>query len=316
MAVPLRFGIQSSPQHVTYAELLALWQAADGMGYDTAWLFDHFEPISGDPYGACLEGWTTLTALCMQTRRLHAGALVFSVGYRHPAVLANMGAALDIASGGRLELAMGAGWNEREYRAYGLPFPPTGVRLRQLNEYVQVVRRLWTEPRANFAGEFYTLTDAPCEPKPAQRPSPPIWIGGQGEKVTLRIVAEHADGWDMDLAPLDAYRRKLDILSGHCAAVGRDFNSLRRMLHFSGIIAEDGAEVRARAEQLARDWSTGVDELRGRVLIGTPAQCAAQLAPYAALGVTDFVLSVAAPYDMEMVRLFGQEVKQLLGDSM
>jgi F420-dependent oxidoreductase-like protein len=304
----LQWGLQSSPEHVSYGELLQLWQRADALGYDSAWLFDHFMPISGNRSGPCFEGWTLLSALGAQTRRLHVGCLVTGVIYRNPAVLAKMGATLDVITGGRLEMGIGAGWFEGEARAYGLPFPATGDRLAQLDEAVQILRSLWTRETSDFAGKHFTLTQARCDPKPIQRPSPPIWVGGQGEKVTLRIVAQQADGWDMDMLPLDVYDHKLRVLAGHCAQAGRDPATVRQMIHFSGAIATDERAAQARAEALARQWNTTVDDLRGRVLLGTPEQAAAQLQAYADRGVEHFVLSLPAPYDLSMVELYIHEV--------
>lgn len=304
----LHWGLQSSPQHTRYTELLQLWQRADALGYDSAWLFDHFMPISGDRTGPCLEGWTLLAALAAQTHRLHVGCLVTGVIYRHPAVLAKMGATLDVISGGRLEMGLGAGWFEGEARAYGLPFPPTGQRLTQLFEAIQLIQALWTQPVSNFQGAHFRLEDARCEPKPIQQPHPAIWVGGQGERVTLKIVAARADGWDMDMLPLSTYDHKREILAGHCQAASRDPASVRRMIHFGGAIAARESEARARADDLARRWNTTLEDLHGRALLGTPRQAAEQLMPYVERGVEHFVLSLAAPYDMSMVELYINEV--------
>jgi F420-dependent oxidoreductase-like protein len=304
----IKWGFQTSPQHVSFGEILGFWQRADALGYDSGWLFDHFLPIFSDPTGVCYEGWTLLATLAAKTNRLHVGCLVTSIIYRHPALLANMGATLDVASGGRLEMGIGAGWFEEEARAYGMPFPPTGERLKRLNEGVQVLRALWTQEISDFAGEFYTLSNARCNPKPIQKPTPPIWIGGQGEKVTLRIVAQHADGWDMDLAPLGDYTRKLGILAEHCQNHGRDPNTIKKMIHFPAIIGENQRDISARAETWAKSWNTSPEELRTRVLIGTPEEAAAWLLPYAQLGVEHFVMNITAPYDIRMAELFIEEV--------
>ncbi len=308
----LFWGLQSSPQHVSYEALLHLWQRVDALGYDSAWLFDHFLPITGDRTGPCLEGWTLLSALGAQTHHVHIGCLVTGVIYRHPAVLARMGATLDVVTGGRLELGIGAGWFEAEARAYGLPFPATGERLAQLDEAVQIIRGLWTQEHTDFAGRHFTLAQARCEPKPVQKPAPAIWVGGQGERVTLRIVAERADGWDMDMAPLAVYDHKLQVLAEHCSRAGRDPATVRKMIHFSGAFAADERQARQRAEALAREWNTSVDELRGRVLLGTPRQAADQLQAYVERGVEHFVLSVATPYDLSMVERFVHEVAPLV----
>ena len=308
----LKWGLQSSPQHVSYDELLQLWQRADVLGYDSAWLFDHFLPITGERSGPCFEGWTLLTALATQTQRLHVGCLVTSVIYRHPAVLAKIGATLDVITNGRLELGIGAGWFEAETLAYGMPFPRTGERLSQLEEALQVIRSLWTQDYSDFKGRHFTLTQARCEPKPVQKPTPTIWVGGQGEKVTLRIVAERADGWDTDMLPLEVYDRKLEALSEHCERIGRDPSTVRKMIHFSGVIDGDERIAQQRAETLAKEWNATVPDLRGRVLMGTPQQAAEQLMAYVERGVEHFVLSLAAPYDMKMVELYINEVAPIV----
>ena len=308
----IRWGVQSDPQHVSYGELLQLWQRIDTLGYDTAWLFDHFQPIFTDPTGPCFEGWTMLTALGVQTKRIHIGLLVTGVIYRHPAVLANIAATADIVTGGRLEMGIGAAWNEAETRAYGMPFPPAGERLKMLDEAIQVLQLLWTNEYSNFAGEHYTLVNALCNPKPIRKPYPPIGGGGQGEKVTLRIVAQHADGWDCDMLPLADYDRKVAALKGHCEKFQRDPNTLRRMLHFPAIIAEKESQLNERAEQLAASWGTDVSGLDGRCLYGTPQQAAEKLMPYVERGVEHFVINIKPPYDMTMVELYIQEVAPLV----
>lgn len=309
---PIKWGLQSSPQNVSYGELPGLWRRADALGYDSAWLFDHFVPIFSDPSGPCFEGWTMLTALAAQTQRLHVGCLVTAMGYRNPGVLAKMGATLDVISGGRLELGIGAGWFEAEARAYGITFPDAKARLQQLDEGIQVIQKLWTQTLSDFQGMHFNLQQARCEPKPVQRPHPRIWIGGQGEKVTLRIVAQRADGWDMDMVPVEEYKRKLEALAGHCGAVGRNPNSVQKMIHFPGIIGYHEHHIQQRAESMARSWNTDLEGLRQRVLVGTPEQAAAQLRPFRALGVEHFVLSVSPPYDLSMIELFVEEVAALV----
>jgi alkanesulfonate monooxygenase SsuD/methylene tetrahydromethanopterin reductase-like flavin-dependent oxidoreductase (luciferase family) len=217
-----------------------------------------------------------------------------------------------VVTTGRLELGIGAGWFEAETLAYGMPFPNTGERLSQLDEALQVIKSLWTQDYSDFKGKHFTLTQARCEPKPIQKPTPTIWVGGQGEKVTLRIVAEQADGWDMDMLPLEIYDRKLAALAEHCQRAGRDPSTVRKMIHFSGVIAKDEHVAQQRVESLAKQWNTIVPELRGRVLMGTPQQAAEQLMKYVERGVEHFVLSLAVPYDMEMVELYINEVAPII----
>jgi F420-dependent oxidoreductase-like protein len=225
---PLRFGIKTAPQHTTYAEMLRVWQEADGIEQiEHAWVFDHFYPIGDtDHHGPCLEGWTTLTALATQTQRLRVGVMVTGNPYRHPAVLAKIGATLDVISNGRLDFGIGAGWNEEESGAYGIPLYAPGERIRRLGEACEVIRRLWTERVANYEGKYYQLHDAYCEPKPVQKPHPPFVIGGSGERKTLRVAARYADIWNFVGGGPELLQHKLAVLQEHCSAVGRDFNDI------------------------------------------------------------------------------------------
>jgi F420-dependent oxidoreductase-like protein len=295
----IRFGIHSGPQHFTYADYLELWKRAEAMGYDWASVFDHFIPIFSSPEGPCFEGLSLLSAMAAQTSRIRCGILVVGNTYRHPAVLANIAATIDHVSGGRLELGVGAGWWEMEHEEYHIPFHTTGRRIRMLGESAKMLKLLWTEQRASFHGRYYELTDALCEPKPVQSPLP-LWIGGMGEQLTLRAVAESADGWNTFLMPLDQYRHKLDVLADHCAAVGRDPRDIRKSLVVQALVSEDGAPA-------------GQGGPAGRpVLTGTPEQVAEQLMPYVELGVGDFILGVRAPADYRNLELFIGKVAPLV----
>lgn len=219
----LSFGIKTSPQHTTYEGMIGVWQEAEAEPeIEHAWLFDHFFPLSGDTSGPCLEGWTLLSAFAALTRRLRVGIMVTGNTYRHPAVLANMGATVDIISQGRLDFGIGAGWNEQEHTAYGIPLYATGERIRRLGEACEVIKRMWTEQAPDFEGRYYQLKQAYCEPKPIQKPNPPFVIGGGGEQLTLRIVARYADIWNMAGGPPEVFKHKCEVLDGHCATIGRD----------------------------------------------------------------------------------------------
>jgi F420-dependent oxidoreductase-like protein len=201
--------------------LLALWQEADTSGFDTAWGFDHFLPIFSDPTGPCLEGWTALSVLASATRRVRLGLMVTGNTYRHPAVLAKMATTVDIISGGRLILGLGAGWFELEHREYGIPFHTMGGRLRRLDEALQLIKLLWTHEHANFSGKYFKLDNASFNPKPLQKPHPPILIGAGGENIGLRIVAQHAQIWNSFGNP-EVFRSKIARLEAHCRELGRD----------------------------------------------------------------------------------------------
>jgi F420-dependent oxidoreductase-like protein len=218
-----RFSFKTWPQHTTWADLRSFWVEADDVPtWSAGWLFDHFYPIFSDATGPCLEGWTTLAALAAVTRRIRVGVMVSGNTYRHPAVLANMATTLDHISNGRLELGLGAGWNEQEHNAYGITMPPVGTRMDMLEEACQVVDGLLTQQLLTFAGGHYRITEARCEPKPIQDPRPPLVIGGRGEQRTLRIAAQFAQQWNFPGGTPEQFAAKADILRQHCADVGRD----------------------------------------------------------------------------------------------
>jgi F420-dependent oxidoreductase-like protein len=223
----LTFGIKTAPQHdAGYEAIARVWQEADATPeLDDAWLWDHMLPLGGDPWGPCLENWTLLGALAAQTSRLRIGHLVTSNLYRSPPVLAKMATTVDIISGGRLILGIGAGWSSPEQDAYGAPRLSAAERIGRLAEACQIIRRAWTEEVFDFDGRYYQLRGVYAEPKPVQVPHPPILIGGKGERRTLRVVAEHADIWNFSGSRDDAvgeFRRLNEVLDGHCAAIGRD----------------------------------------------------------------------------------------------
>lgn len=225
----LSFGIKTAPQNTTYEEMKRIWLEADRIpAIEHAWLFDHFMPISGEINGPCFEGWSLLSAFAALTSRVRVGLMVTGNTYRHPAVLAKIGATVDVLSGGRLDFGIGAGWNETEHQAYGIPLYTTGERIRRLGEACEVIQRMWTEKAPTFEGRYYQIKDAYCEPGPLQKPAPPFVIGGSGEKLTLRIVAQYADIWNCVSTDPQHFRAKSGILDAHCAAVGRDPQSIQR----------------------------------------------------------------------------------------
>ena len=219
----MRFAFKTAPQNTTWAGMLDVWRAADDIElFESGWTFDHFYPIFGDSSGPCLEGWITLTALAQATRRIRLGTLVTGIHYRHPAVLANMAATLDIVSGGRLELGIGAGWNQEESGAYGIELGSPRARSDRFEEACEVITGLLTRDVTTFNGRYYQLTEARCEPKPLQRPHPPICIGGSGEKRTLRTAARLAQHWNFVGGSVEEFTRAKDVLHLHCTDIGRD----------------------------------------------------------------------------------------------
>ena len=224
----MRFAFKTAPQNTTWSDMLAVWKEADDIEvFESGWVFDHFYPIWSplgppDPTKPCLEGWTALTALAQATRRLRLGPLVTGIHYRHPAVLANMAATVDIVSNGRLELGIGAGWNEQESGAYGIELGTPRERSDRFEEACQVLIGLLAQETTDFDGRYYRLTDARCEPKGPQRPHPPLVIGGNGERRTLLTAAKYAQHWNFVGGTPEEFAHKRDVLLDHCGAVGRD----------------------------------------------------------------------------------------------
>jgi F420-dependent oxidoreductase-like protein len=223
----MRFAIKTRPEHQTWEELRDVWVAADGIPlFESAWNWDHFYPLTGDLTGPCFEAWTMLAAMAQATRRIRLGSQVTGMIYRHPAVLANMAATVDIISGGRLEIGLGAGWNQLECDAYGIDLPPLRERFDRFDEGTEAIVRLLSQATTTLTGQYVQLTDARCEPKPVQRPHPPVTIGGRGKQRTLRTVARWAQQWNAIVADPQDWLELKEVLAGHCAAVGRDVNEI------------------------------------------------------------------------------------------
>lgn len=257
----MRFAFKTAQQHTTWADMLAVWKEADGIElFESGWNFDHFYPIVGDSHGDCLDGWSMLAAMAQATTRLRLGTLVTGIHYRHPAILANMVSTIDIISGGRLELGIGAGWNEEESGAYGIELGTPRERSDRFEEACQVLISLLSEESTDFDGKYYQVAGARNEPKGPQRPHPPICIGGSGEKRTLRTTAKYAQHWNFTGgAPAD-FAQKRDVLLAHCADVGRDPKEITLSSHVR-LNLDNGLEagVRKVAEDAAGLGEAGLD---------------------------------------------------------
>ena len=307
MTKRIRFGIQTPPHNTTWQELRDAWKLIDSLDYDTAWVFDHFFAILSDPSGPCFEGWTSLAALAAQTSRVQAGVLVTGNTYRNPAVLAKMGATVDHASGGRLIMGIGGAWFEQEHNAYGIPFYTTGERLHRLDEAAEIIKRLWSEKQVTFEGRYYKLKDAFCEPKPLQQPRPAIMIGGSGEKLTLRIVAKHADQWNTFGSP-EVFRQKIKILGDHCAAVGRNIDEIE--VSWAG--AAHVTESRAERDELLGRWAAAfgitAEQYAPSALVGSASEVRDKINQFIDAGVTHFIGIANPPFNHESIRTFAKEV--------
>ncbi len=244
----MRYAIKTSPQYTTWKDMLGVWQAADQMEqFHSAWNFDHFYPINvPDTTGPCMEAWTTLAGLAQATQRIRVGCMVSGVVYRHPAVLANMIASLDIISGGRLEIGIGAGWSEEECRAYGIDLGTLTERFDRFDEACAVIHGMLTATTTDFSGRYFTLDEARCNPLPIQQPHPPICIGGSGERRTLPNVVKWADHWNYAGFDLDGFVAKRAVLHELCEAAGRDPGEIMTSIHQPFAIDDlDGVEANA-----------------------------------------------------------------------
>jgi F420-dependent oxidoreductase-like protein len=273
----MRFSVWPGA-HQSWNDIVHLARHAETTGWDGIWFADHFLPSTPDGGGRVLECWTVLAGLAATVPRVRLGALVSGNTYRHPAVLTNIATAVDHISDGRVVLGLGAGWQENEHLAYGIPYYDTGERLARLDEACQVIRALFGSERANFEGRYYQLQDAPLEPKPVQQRLP-LLIGGGGEKVTLRIAARYADEWNAWGTP-ETFRHKSAVLDDHCAAVGRDPAEIARSTQALVFMSDDH-------DWLASRRAAGIDRA---AIIGTPLEVRAALEEYAAAGLDEFIV--------------------------
>ena len=276
MSFPVRFGIKMSQQIHSVDAQRDAWRIADEAGFDHIWPFDHLIALGQDPTAPILDGWTTLAAVAENTKRARIGLNVTGNLYRHPGLLAKIAVTVDHLSKGRLEFGIGAAWNEPEFKQQGLPFPSPADRIRMLDESIRAIKLLWSEPRVTFKGRFYQFDEAIAEPKPVQKPHPPIWIGGSGPKRTLRVVARHADVWNGGGQGPDETKDLLRILDEHCVKVKRDRATIRLSRNFR----VDDAE--AALKQLEWSRALGYTEFLlfpGQGDLRTGVEMAAKLLP-------------------------------------
>jgi F420-dependent oxidoreductase-like protein len=307
----MQFGLQINPYYAgaggnPWPAVEQAARAIDEGGYDSLWLYDHLlyeGGYSGHPFPEpVMECFTTLGAIAAITRRVRLGQLVLGVPYRNPALTAKMATTLDMISQGRSILGLGAGWHRREYEAYGYgAFEEVPVRMKRLEEAIRVVLALWTERPASFAGKFYRLEDVKEKPDPVQKPHPPIMIGGSGEKVTLRLVAQYAQFCNVGGDPETAGRR-FEVLREHCERLGRPYDAITKSIYQTVLIGRDEAEVKAKQERFA-DYIP-----RSGALIGTPEQLIDQFAAYAKVGCQYAIYRTPDWQDVESIRLFSERV--------
>ena len=289
------FGVHVGLQHTTAAELKGVWRQIEDLGFGWISVWDHFYGATGKPDdAACLEAVAMHAALACSTSKVRVGSLVYSVGYRHPAVLAKAITAIDQLSGGRADMGIGAGWAKVEYDAYGIPFPEAKTRLDQLEEGIQCLRGLLHDDVTTFDGQHFKLTDARNEPRPIQSKLP-IWIGGGGEKRTLKIAAKYSDGWNVPFIAPDAFAHKNAILDEHCAAVGRDPNEIKRAINVGLAYTEDS---------LQQQFGAISDFVRPGVLTGSHDEIMDRIGQYVEAGADQVNIALRAPFDLDAAERF------------
>lgn len=314
-------GIEPAAQ---WPVMLEIARAAEAGPFESVWVYDHFHTVPVPTHEATHEAWSLMAALAASTSRVRLGQMCTCVSYRNPAYLAKVAATVDIVSGGRLEVGVGAGWYEPEWRAYGYGFPPAGERIARLDEGVQIMRQLWKTGAATFHGKHFQVEGAICRPLPLQAGGISLWIAGGGEKKTLRIAARDASYTNFDGSP-EGFRRKSEILAAHCADLGRDFGTVVRSTEYNVVIGATESEVQDRLDWFRARYASFVDGeelenacrgLASGLLVGTPGQIAERLTGMATLGLKYAILYFPEiAHDRSGLDLFGREVAPALAEN-
>jgi F420-dependent oxidoreductase-like protein len=313
----MRFGLQHPNFNFDYDgqdtsqiidSLKNLIVKAENSGFDSFWVMDHFHQIQfvGKPDEPMLEGWTVISVLAGITSKIKLGTLVTGVIYRYPSVLAKVAATLDVLSKGRLFMGIGAAWNEQESTAYGISYPSNQERLVRLEEAIQIIRKMWTEePSASFNGKYYQINNAYCNPKPIQKPSPPIMVGGSGERKTLKIVAKYADACNL-FGSAETIKRKLNILKEHCKSVGRDYNSILKT-KLGAIVVDDNKEMtKTRVQQTFKGIPD--EQINEFVIYGTPEDVLRQIELLEEVGIQYLIVDLEPSRELEALDVFANKV--------
>ena len=307
-----RIGIQTGQEGQEWSSLLEFWRFLDTeTAFDSVWTIDHFVPPTPgqDPNGPCLEGWTALAAGAQATERLRLGCLVTGVTYRHPSVLAKMAATVDHISNGRLEFGLGAAWHEMEHRVYGIPFYTMKERQDRLEEAVQLTKLLFTaNGPVDFDGKYYQLKQAPFSPRCVQEPHPPIFIGGGGEKRTLRTAARYADGINV-IGSVDVAKHKIEVLERHCEDAGRDPNEITKSVFGPLFLTDDEQRAQQMRGAMAAGMAGGDEESAKRGLaIGNAEHILEVMESFAEIGVSYFIMMSRPPYKQELYQRISDEI--------
>jgi F420-dependent oxidoreductase-like protein len=290
----------------SYDVIRKLALQGEELGFGSFWLADHFRAASPrDPYHEC---FTTLSAIASETKRIRLGPLVTCVSNRPPSILAKMTSTLDVISGGRLEFGLGAGWDVAEYNAYGIPFPTARARVQQVEEAIQIIKKMWTEDESSFEGRYFRVSKAVNEPKPLQKPHPPVWLGARRGKM-LGLVARYADGWNMESAfTPDMFKRRLTVLEEQCKDAGRNVNQIRKSIATDIIIGKTRAEVDELVKECSARFNMRAEECVAKRIVGTPEQVVERLREYVELGVDLIICHFVDGHTLRPVELFSEMV--------
>jgi F420-dependent oxidoreductase-like protein len=286
-----------------YETMVSVAQEAETLGFDSIWLYDHFHTVPVPSQEVTFECWTSTAALARETKRIRVGQMVTCNSYRNPALLAKMASTVDVMSHGRLVLGLGACWCEQEHRAYGYDFPDAPERLRHLREAIEIILAMWTQDEAVVEGQYYHVRGAINQPEGVQKPHIPLLIGGSGEKVTLKLVAQYADACNVG-GDIPTLQRRLEILRNHCQKEGRDYASIHRTTSTDCYIAETEDAALAK---LPLEERLHLDRVYTRSLFGTPAMIRNRLAEYEAAGIQELILWFPDMVKLESLRLFARE---------
>ena len=300
----IKFGVQALQAMPDYATLRKVVLECDRLGFDSVWVYDHLQFT----YGPTLECWTVLAALAEATHNIRIGTLVTCNSFRYPSLLAKMAATVDMISNGRLNFGIGAGWDEVEAAAYGIPFPRAGIRVEMLDEALQIIKGLWTQDEVIFKGKYYQLDKAVSLPRPVQKPYPPILIAGGGDKM-LRLIAKHANAWNSGFVSPGGFREEIARLEKACKETGRDRSEIENTFQSRTVIAEKDENAFERAEEWREERKGAVDDPDWKFAIkGSPKTCEKVLQTYVDAGVTHFTLLFADPATLKHLQLFANEV--------
>ena len=302
----VEFGVMLRQQKIEFGEIRKTAELCDELGYHSVWFYDHILGM-GELDLDIFESWTLMSALSTVTSNVRLGTMVLCNSFRPPALLAKMASTLDVISGGRLEFAMGAGWFEPEYRAYGYDFPDPATRIKQLAESVKIIKALWTEEKPDVDGKYYRIKDAYCNPKPVQKPHPPVIIGGAGEKHLLRVVAEHANEWNCPANHSLSIDSKLQVLKKHCTAVGRNPDNIKISQQTVCVLAKDEAELAEKLPkaQMRYGFFGDVEKLG---IIVTPDQCIRKIEENEKKGITKYTIFFSDIMNHATLKFFAREV--------